>query len=102
MYPMPVVLPISDLCQAQAQILDRLGDGPILLTQQDKAAAVLVNPAQWNQLLEQLEDLQDALDGLAALAEHRKDPSQATPLSEVLYELGISERVLAEEAESYE
>ncbi|MBP7964182.1 MAG: type II toxin-antitoxin system Phd/YefM family antitoxin [Caldilineaceae bacterium] len=102
MFPMPVVLPISDLCHAQAQILDRLGDDPILLTRQDKAVAVWVDPTQWNQLLEQLEDLQDALDGLAALAEYRKDPSQAIPLSEVLYEFGISEHVLAEEAESYE
>jgi len=101
MFPIPEVLPISDLRHAQAGVLNRLSGGPILLTQRGKAAAVLVDPVQWNQLLERLEDLQDAVDGLEALAAYRKDPSTARPLSDILYELNISERVLAEEGESY-
>lgn len=102
MYPIPEVQPISDLRHNQAQMLDRLDDGPIVLTQRGKAAAVLVGPAHWNRLMERLEDLEDTVDGLAALAEHRKDPSQTSSLAEVLYEFNISERVLAEEAEGYE
>lgn len=101
MYPIPETLPISELRHAQAQVIGRLSNGPIVLTQRGRAAAILVDPAMWNRLLEQLEDLQDTVDGLEALAEYRKDPSTTRPLSDVLYDFNISERVLAEEGENY-
>ncbi len=75
MYPIPETLPISELRHAQAQVIGRLTDGPIVLTQRGKAAAVLVEPSLWNRLLERLEDLDDAVEGLKALAEYNADPS---------------------------
>ena len=100
MYPIPETLPISELRHAQAQVIGRLTDGPIVLTQRGKAAAILVDPSLWNRLLERLEDLDDAVEGLKALAEYNADPSSARPLEEIL-QGQVWGKVLAEEGESY-
>ncbi len=59
MNKVPELVPISELRTHQAAILEQLKKGPIVLTHHSKAAAVLVDPAQWNQLLELLEDEHD-------------------------------------------
>jgi PHD/YefM family antitoxin component YafN of YafNO toxin-antitoxin module len=59
MNKVPEIVPISEMRTQQAAILEQLKNGPIVLTHHSKAAAVLVDPEQWNQLLEQLEDAQD-------------------------------------------
>jgi len=69
----PTLVGISDLRIRQSEILDKLQQGPIVLTQRTQPVAVLVSPEQWNQLVEQLEDLQDALD--VALAHEANDPT---------------------------
>jgi PHD/YefM family antitoxin component YafN of YafNO toxin-antitoxin module len=64
-------MPVSDLRKGQASILANLDAGPILLTSRGGAAGVLVHPAQWNDMIEEMEDLQDviaALKGQLALA----------------------------------
>lgn len=60
----PELVPISGLRTRKNEILDRLADKPVVLTQHGRAAAVLVSPEQWNHLVELLEDLTDALDAL--------------------------------------
>ena len=60
----PELVPISGLRTRQNQILGSLIEGPIVLTQHGRAAAVLVIPEQWNQLVETLEDLMDSLDAI--------------------------------------
>lgn len=64
MHLIPQTLPISDLRFKQNETLEGLEDGPVLLTKQGKAAAMLVSPTQWNQLIEIIEDLQLALDAI--------------------------------------
>lgn len=59
MNKVPELVPISEMRTHQAAILEQLKQGPIVLTHHSKAAAVLVNPSHWNQLLEQLEDAHD-------------------------------------------
>jgi len=58
----PELVPISELRLRQSEVLKRLSDGPVVLTQRGHAAAVLVDPEQWNLLMSDLEDLQDAVD----------------------------------------
>ena len=60
----PELVPISGLRTRQNQILSSLVEGPIVLTQHGRAAAVLVSPEQWNHLVETLEDLMDSLDAI--------------------------------------
>lgn len=55
----PEIVPISEMRTHQAEILEQLKQGPIVLTHHSKAAAVLVDPVQWNRLLEELEDARD-------------------------------------------
>lgn len=86
---MPQTRPISELRYKQAEIVDRLKDGPILLTRQGVGAAVLVDPEQWNQIVEQIEDLQLALDAVEA----RQAAEPVTDFEDYLVERG--ERVPA-------
>ena len=73
MYTVPELIPISDLRQRQREILEHLSEGPVVLTQHGRAAAVLVHPGQWNRLLEEFEDLHDALDAVEARGEPTVD-----------------------------
>lgn len=59
------LIPISRLRQEQNEVLKRLAEGPALLTQYGDAAAVLVDPDQWNQIVEELETWMDSFDALA-------------------------------------
>ena len=69
MNKIPELVPISSLRHQQNQILDKIADQPVILTQHGRARAVLIDPDQWNQLIEELEDLQDALDAIEAAEE---------------------------------
>lgn len=65
----PELVPISDIRQRQVEILASLADGPVILTQRGRAAAVMLSPAEYDRLLTELEDLQDAADAAAARRE---------------------------------
>lgn len=65
----PELVPISDIRQRQVEILSRLADGPIVLTQHGRAAAVMLSPTEYNRLIAALEDFQDAADAAAAREE---------------------------------
>ena len=62
MSAIPELVPISQLRLKQSEVLNRLSEGPVILTQHGQGAAVLVDLEQWNRMIEALEDLQDALD----------------------------------------
>lgn len=53
----PRIMSITELRTNQTEIVDSLKDGPIVLTRQGRAAAVLVHPQQWNDLIQQVEDM---------------------------------------------
>ena len=60
------LIPISRLRQEQNEVLKRLDEGPVVLTQYGDAAAVLVDPDQWNQIAEDLDTWMDSFDALEA------------------------------------
>ena len=65
----PHTVPITDLRSRQAAILGELNEGPVLLTKQGRAAAVLVHPNYWNHIMTLLEDLEDLAVAEERLAE---------------------------------
>lgn len=69
MNAIPELVPISQLRLKQSEVLNRLSEGPVILTQHGQGAAVLVGLEQWNRMIETLEDFQDALD--AALIQQK-------------------------------
>jgi PHD/YefM family antitoxin component YafN of YafNO toxin-antitoxin module len=69
----PELMPISELRLRQSEVLGRLPNGPVVLTQHGHAAAVLVSPDQWNRIIAELEDLQDTNDANAARMEPTND-----------------------------
>jgi prevent-host-death family protein len=62
--PVPELVPISKLRLTQNEVLGKLSQSPVVLTQHGEAAAVLVDPRMWNDLLEELETWQDSFDAL--------------------------------------
>ena len=72
MNQIPETRPISDMRLHQSELLAHMRQAPVVLTQHGRAAVVLVDPEQWNRLLEQYEDLQLALDAV----ESRQDADE--------------------------
>jgi PHD/YefM family antitoxin component YafN of YafNO toxin-antitoxin module len=58
----PELIPISELRARQNEILIGLKKRPAILTQHGRAAAVLVNPEQWDRLFARLRALEEALE----------------------------------------
>ena len=56
------VVPISELRHKQNEIIRRLGDGPVILTQRGRGTAVLISLQRWRQMVRQLADLEEALE----------------------------------------
>jgi PHD/YefM family antitoxin component YafN of YafNO toxin-antitoxin module len=79
----PKLVPLSELAQRQAEIFASLDEGPLVLTQENRAAGVLVDPTYWNQVIQELEDLRDALDAIDAYQTYRLNPSDVKPWSVV-------------------
>jgi PHD/YefM family antitoxin component YafN of YafNO toxin-antitoxin module len=73
MIRLPELVPISDIRQRQNEILASLANGPVILTQHGRAAAVMLSPGAYNRMVDALEDLQDAADAEAA----RQEPGAA-------------------------
>jgi prevent-host-death family protein len=58
---MPEVIPVSQLRDRHKEIFQQVADGPILLAEHSKVAAVLVSVADWNARERQLELLEARL-----------------------------------------
>ena len=73
------IVPISDFHIHQSDVLDKLPNGPVYLTQRSKPAAVLLSTNLWDQLLDRLEnhdDLIDALKAELAIAQRMYEPEE--------------------------
>ena len=79
----PELLPISDFRQRQTEILLQLQKAPVVLTQRGRAAVVMVNPAQWNAFMNELEDLHDSVCAAEALEEYNENPDDVVTLDEL-------------------
>ncbi len=55
---------LSDFRKHQIETLTALKTEPVVLTQNGRDSAVLVLPAQWNQLIDRLADLEDLIAAL--------------------------------------
>jgi PHD/YefM family antitoxin component YafN of YafNO toxin-antitoxin module len=55
---------LSDFRKHQLETLAALKTDPVVLTQNGRDSAVLVLPAQWNQLIDRLADLEDLIAAL--------------------------------------
>jgi prevent-host-death family protein len=68
------LMPLSELGQRQAEVLAALDKGPLVLTQENRAAVVLVDAGYWNKMVEELASLRDALDAVDAYQAYRQSP----------------------------
>lgn len=83
----PKLVPISDMRIHQNALLAQMAEGPVVLTQRGRAAAVLVEPGLWNELVERLGELQDTVDALRGRQERAADPTAARSWEDVRAEL---------------
>lgn len=60
------IVPVSDFRIHQSEVLDKLMNGPVYLTQRSKPAAVLLSATLWDQLLNRLENQEDLIGSLKA------------------------------------
>ncbi len=82
----PEIIPLRELQSRMPTILEYLRKGPVVLTRDDIAAAVMVEPETWNSLLAELEDLRDTLDAISAYESYQQTGS-ARPWREIRAEL---------------
>jgi prevent-host-death family protein len=83
MTSIPELLPISELRLHQNEVLNRLKDKPIVLTQHSRAAAVLVSVEQWNEREEKLRNAELLVLHYQRLAEMQNDPSSTISHAEL-------------------
>jgi PHD/YefM family antitoxin component YafN of YafNO toxin-antitoxin module len=69
MYAAMPTMPVSELRNKQAEIIEQLDDTPVLLTRGGHGAGVLVHPDKWNQILQELARLQRLVEYDVVLAE---------------------------------
>ncbi len=84
MAAIPKMAPISEFRARQNELLQQLAEGPLVLTQHGRAAAVLVSLEQWNHLIEKLEYLEDSLIAIEA----SQDPAPTIPFDQYLAKRG--------------
>ena len=58
LYSAMPTMPVSDLRNRQAEIVQQLDETPVLLTRGGHGAGVLVHPDKWNQMTRELARLQ--------------------------------------------
>jgi prevent-host-death family protein len=68
MQVLPQIAPITQLQRDHRLILSRLKQGPVILTQHSKPAAVLVSADQWDETAKELKRLQRIIAGDRAIA----------------------------------
>jgi len=76
-------LPVSELRSHQAEVLTKLKENPILLTQRGRGAGVLVHPDQWNEIVEALLEREDIIVAQERMLESKERPDVVQPLSKL-------------------
>jgi prevent-host-death family protein len=84
---MPDVVPVSDLRGRHKEIFQKIEDGPILLAQHSRPAAVLVSVADWNAREKQLELLEARLKYLEMKRQYEKTPPKLISFDEIEEEI---------------
>jgi prevent-host-death family protein len=84
---MPDVVPVSDLRGRHKEIFQKIEDGPILLAQHSRPAAVLVSVADWNAREKQLELLEARLKYLEMRRQYEENPPTLVSFDEIEEEI---------------
>ena len=79
---------VTELRSELAAYLESLQEGPLLVLSRSKPAAMMIEPEEFDRLLERIEYLEDLLDGRQAVAEYLDDPSVAPDAEEVFERIG--------------
>ncbi len=79
---------VTQLRSELASLLNSLQDGPLLVLSHSKPTAMLIEPEEFDSLVERIEYLEDLLDGRLAVAEYLKDPAVAIDAEEVFERIG--------------
>lgn len=83
MIDVPKIVPVSDLRYKHREVFESLDEGPVVLAQRSREAAVLVSVDEWRKIAEQLKQLEQLRRQVRlersnrAFAEYKADPSQA-------------------------
>lgn len=83
--------PITTMQRHPQQVLALLDNGPVVLANRSKPAAILVSVAQWDRLIERLDDQEDIIDALEAKL------AIATGQAEMMTQTEIQEWLAADE-----
>lgn len=65
----PQIEPITTLARDHRALVAKIQDGPVFLAQRSRAAAVVVSPEQWDQLIAELRRLQRIIEADRHFAE---------------------------------
>ncbi len=79
---------VTQLRSELASVLKSLQDGPLLVLSHSKPIAMLIEPEEFDSLMERIEYLEDLLDGRLAVAEYLEDPAVAIDAEEVFERIG--------------
>jgi len=79
---------VTKLRSELSTLLESLDEGPLLVLSHSKPTAMLVEPGEFDNLLERVEYLEDLLDGREAIAEYLEDPAVAFDAEEVFERIG--------------
>ncbi|MDA1348402.1 MAG: type II toxin-antitoxin system Phd/YefM family antitoxin [Chloroflexi bacterium] len=79
---------VTELRSGLASYLESLREGPLLVLSHSKPAAMLIEPEEFDRLVERVEFLEDLLDGRRAVAEYLEEPTIAADAEEVFERIG--------------
>ena len=79
---------VTELRSELSSLLNSLQDGPLLVLSHSKPRAMLIEPEEFDNLLERIENLEDLVDGRQAVAEYHEDPAAALDAEEVFERIG--------------
>ena len=81
MYTVPQVEPVTRLAREHKALLEQTNNGPIILSQRGKAAAVLVSIVEWNEIASELEELRNLLIEDQRSREMEENPAERIPFT---------------------
>jgi prevent-host-death family protein len=81
----PAIVPVSQIRES-SKVLELVQNGPVVLTQHDKSAAVLVSVDDWNARERYVEILEAKLRYLEVKQQFRKNPPELLTLEEIRQE----------------
>ena len=89
----PQTEPISNFKNDQTGVLHKIKNGPVVLIQYSKPAAVLVDPQQWNRMLNRLQEFERAAMIRQRVVDAHANPGTDVPFNDFMADLVERDRV---------